>query len=61
MRARAVVALTPTTLTPAEIAAGGLDRLERGTFEGEGATWEAAKEAAGVPAGGVVMYWMKDE
>lgn len=60
MIARALVALGGGTLTDLDRADGKLAGLERAEFTGEGATWEAAKAAAGVPADGFVMYWMRD-
>ncbi len=57
MIARAVVALGGGNLTDLERADGKLAQCERAEFAGEGATWEAAKAAAGVPDDGFVMYW----
>lgn len=60
MIARALVALGGATLTDADLAAGKLAECERREFTGEGATWEAAKTAAGVPADGFVLHWMRE-
>lgn len=60
MIARSLVALGGASLTDLERADGKLAECERAEFTGEGATWEAAKASAGVPADGAVMYWTQE-
>lgn len=45
------------TLTKDELAASAHAGMERAEYTGEGADWEAAKAAAGVPSDALVLWW----